>query len=735
LVTLTGFGGVGKTRLAMRVVTDMRRAVRDGVVFVPLSTVVDPGWVTQTIIDAIGLCDMSTKDQTVPLVEYLQPRDTLLVIDNCEHLVDAVARLVDRLMVSCPRLRVLATSREALRIQGELVYVVAPLGVPPEEDVEGSLFQYDAVELFVERAHTVVPDFAFTDASRTLVAALCRRLEGMPLAIELATGRLRTMSLAELSAHLTDRWELLGRGGRTAPDRQQTMAACIEWSYELCTEVEREVWGRASVFSEGFEREALTAVCADEAGSEHFIDALSALVEKSVIETRADEDRTWFRMLPPLAERGLVRLREQGQLDEVRRRHRDWYADLAARAWKDWVSQRQMMWVWRLRRAWPNLRIALDFCCVQPGEADVGAQMAVDLLEFLTGEGLIRAGRLWADRLLSTPALSQKARVQALIAACWFAALQGDTQRASRLLDDAYQLATPMPDEQLRALVDQAGSLVSLSADDLPRSIELARTALEVFERVGEPAQVARTLGMLATFHTLNGEQDAALDDHHACLAITEPVGEAWFQSYSLWLAGLALWRGGDDAGAIEALKQSLGLKRSLGGRLGIGMALEALACVHAVGDAERALTLLASAQNEWDLMEWSTEPLHGLSAQREECRRVVRSRLSDRAYQAAWDRGRALDEQAAIGFALEETASARPTSRAMAAELGVLTRRQREVAGLVAQGMTNKEIARALVVSQRTAEAHVENILSRLGFTTRGQISTWIADQRPSGD
>jgi serine/threonine-protein kinase PknK len=235
LVTLTGFGGVGKTRLAVRVATDLRRAFPDGVAFVPLATQTDPELVAQSIVTALGIQGRSTRAVTSSLVEYLAGRTMLIVLDNCEHLIDASAVLSDTLLRTCPDLRLLVTSREPLRIQGEAIHPVAPLSIPGDDDGDASLMEFEAVSLFVDRARAIVPEFELAADNRRAVAGIVSQLEGIPLAIELAAGRLRAMSPAELQRDLTRRWDLLSRGSRAAPDRQRTMKACIEWSFDLCT--------------------------------------------------------------------------------------------------------------------------------------------------------------------------------------------------------------------------------------------------------------------------------------------------------------------------------------------------------------------------------------------------------------------------------------------------------------------------------------------------------------------
>ena len=294
LVTLTGFGGIGKTRLALRMATELRR-VFDGVYVVPLGGVTDPDAVPEQIAAALGLQGRSA---TITVVEYLRARSVLLVLDNGEHVVEVVAVVADTLLRTCPGVHILATSRESLRIDGEVEYPVLPLTVPEHETGQQSLHQYEAVQLFVDRARAIVPGFVLTDENRAAVAAISRKLEGIPLAIELAAARLRTFSPAELDARLTGRWELLSRGGRTAPNRHRTMAACVEWSFDLCTPAERLLWAKAAVFVDGFELGAAVSVCSDPDDGEPIEETLASLVEKSVVTATQYQGVNRYRMLP-----------------------------------------------------------------------------------------------------------------------------------------------------------------------------------------------------------------------------------------------------------------------------------------------------------------------------------------------------------------------------------------------------------------------------------------------------
>ena len=274
--------------------------------------------------------------------------------------------VADTLLRTCPGVRILATSREPLRIDGEVDYPVLPLTIPGRESGGEPLQQYEAVQLFLDRAGAIVPDFALTDDNRAAVAAISRKLEGIPLAIELAAARLRAFSPTELNAHLTDRWEFLGRGSRIAPYRHSTIAACIEWSFDLCTPAERLLWAKAAVFVDGFELDAAVSVCSDPDDDEPIEETLASLVEKSVVTSTQHEVVNRYRMLPPIRHRGRVELARIGRDAELRRRHKDFYLGLVARANEDWFGPRQLDWIGRLRRERGNIAKALELCAVEP---------------------------------------------------------------------------------------------------------------------------------------------------------------------------------------------------------------------------------------------------------------------------------------------------------------------------------------------------------------------------------
>ncbi|MFA6576976.1 MAG: helix-turn-helix transcriptional regulator, partial [Nocardioides sp.] len=445
------------------------------------------------------------------------------------------------------------------------------------------------------------------------------------------------------------------------------------------------------------------------------------------------EERTRFRMLPPIRHRGITHLREGDELLDLRRRHRDWYLDLSIRTSENWMSREQVEHMDRLRRELGNVQTALEFCCSSAEEARVGLEMGAQTLEFGLADGVFRESRVWFDRLLARDTEPSDTRARALRTASWFAAMQGDLSRAAELLEEGRALAEEYGG-RTGVLLTQTAAFVAMFSGELDAAAVQFEAALAGFTALGDTSQAAHTLALSALNHTFRQDYPAALDAHRDCLALTEPVGEWWYRSYSLWIAGLALWADGraDEGAALE--KESLRLKRRTHDRLGIGTSVEALAWMGADRDPRHAARMLGAAQGIWDRIETSTEALAGLHVAHVGCVRTCVAALGEDAYAEAFEEGRRLDPAAAIDLALEEAApvraaAAKAVRRRSGGATGTLTPRERQIAALVATGMSNKDIASSLVISKRTAETHVEHILTKLGFTNRNQIAAWMME------
>ncbi|HEY3958612.1 MAG TPA: LuxR C-terminal-related transcriptional regulator [Streptosporangiaceae bacterium] len=732
LVTLTGIGGVGKTRLALRAAAELRRAFRDGVWLVQLDELRDQALVAQAVAGALGLQDRTGYASAATLADYLAGQQLLLVLDNCEHLVDAVAKLADLLLRAAPGLRVLATSRESLNMTGETVLAVPPLRVPERERrlAVADLARFSAVNLFVERAARVVTGFALSEANMAAVAGICRRLEGLPLAIELAAAWLPVLSPEQIDARLGDRLGLLTRGSRTLPARQQTLRTSIEWSYELCSQAEQLLWARLSVFAGGFELDAAEGICTDlRLAAEEVLELLAALAGKSVLIAVHGEDVARYRLPETLRDYGHERLQESGEYTALRRRHRDWHEQLARRVDIDWLSPQIADLTARLFREHANVQAAQDFCQSEPGEAEAGLRIAVHVWFFFCWiSGYVSEGQYRLGQVLDRASEPTVWRAQGLLLASFLAAVGGDRDAVQPLLDEGTSLAGQLNDPATRALAAWVAGHVCLFAGALPQAIAHAEDGLAVLPADIPGRQRAHLLICLATAAGLAGDEERAVACHRELAAVTE-VGSEYirhaYSAYSLWALGAAAWRRGDLDRATALQQQSLRLRRD--DRMGSIFCLEALAWVAASRrQHERAAVLLGAATGPLQSMGTTLDGNQHVADYHRDCERQATQALGEAAFQAAYHRGLELSAEDVLAYALQQP-SKKPPTPAVSEEVP-LTPRELQVARLIAGGRSNKEIAAELVISQRTAENHVEHILTKLGFTSRAQVAAWVA-------
>jgi predicted ATPase/DNA-binding CsgD family transcriptional regulator len=725
LVTLTGMGGVGKTRLALRAGAGLRRAFPDGVWFARLAELTDPALVPSTIAAALGL-----RDGAAGLTEYLAEKRLLLILDNCEHLVDACAVLAAKLLSATSAVRILATSRQLLRADGEQVLVVPPLPVPGGA---GEARHGESVALFADRAVAVLPGFQVDSGNRELVTRVCRRLDGIPLAIELAAVRLRVLSLEQILHRLDDRFRLLTTGKRTALPRQQTLEATIEWSFELCTPEEQRVWTAMSVLAGGFDLEAAEAMCAaDGIAADDVLDLVAALVDKSIlIRHNGTYGRSaWYRMLETVREYGGLKLGESGRAEAVRARHAEYAGELARQYEDESFGPRQLEWVERLRREHVNLRVALEYCIERPHLAEQARKMASALRDFWYAGGFVLEGHRWLVAVLALDGEPTPSRARAL-EACAFMALQtGQHEAAHEMLVELRTLGERFGDEQARAGYAQCSGMSRFFDGDLVGGRARLEKALEAYRRLGHQRQVCNTLILLSAV-TFFLEDPAGARIAEDALAICETQQANWSKPYALWAVAIHEWRRGDHRRATALLLEVVAMR--LGDRTQLAFALSALAwCAGAMGQHERAAGLLGSARAVWRLSGaeiGATSPYLGFD---EQCAERARQEIGAEAFTAAFDATAHAGLDEVISFALAEKAGKpRRHVRRAAGPPGGLTPREREIAGLVAEGLSNREIAARLVIAQRTAETHVENILAKLGFTSRAQIAAWLAENR----
>ena len=737
LLTLTGPGGVGKTQLALRTARQVRRAFADGVWLVELAAVRDPELLVHAVADALGLRDHSVRAPLAAVVEHLEDKQLLLVVDNCEHLLDACAVVVAKLLSAAGRLRVLATSRQSLRVEGEHILRVDPLPAPDPERLDRTVRDYEAVRLFAERAAVAVAGFEVTADNQAAVAAICHRLDGMPLAIELAAARLQTLSPDQLLRRLEDRFPLLVAGSHAALPRHRTLRAAIDWSFELCEPEERTLWARASVFVGGFDLDAAEAICAGGAIEPgRMFDAVAGLVDKSILTKQDHRRRARYQMLDTLHQYGRDRLRETGEEAELRRRHRDYYLALAERSETEWFGPDQVEIAERTRREHANLRVALEFCLSTPGETRAGLRLAAALYFYWDGCGALVEGRRWLDRALALDSAPTAARAKALWTSAHIAIGLGAYPSAARMADQCRALALRLGDASLLAYAVRVLGIAAVMTGDHPRGVTLFEEALAGFDALGElNCTVLLCHQELAFTLVSQGEFARAVALCRSSIATCERHGEQWVRTYALYVLGYAEWSLGELDRATAHAREALRLKTVFHDLAGVAQVVDLLGWIAAAGDSPRAATLLGAVQRIWESLGGQARfGAQSWIGPAQACERQARRALGDRAFDAAFARGTGLGLDEAVAYALGEKPQPAKALAAGNAE-PPLTRRERQVAELVTQGLTNKQIADQLVIAQRTAEGHVERILAKLGLHNRTRLAAWMAEQRETRD
>lgn len=729
MLTLTGVGGVGKTRLALKIATDVERGFSDGVWLVELADITDKHLIAPRIVDVLG-GRLQRSSPVTALCEFLADRQLLLVLDNCEHLLEATAALAAQLLRAAPAVRILATSRQPLGIPGESIQDIPPMPVPGGQTQAGpgSLMRYDAVTLFVERAAALRPDFTLTDDNAEVVSRLCRSLEGIPLAIELAAVWLRSMSLEQILSRLDDQLGLLRMGRRAVHPRHQTLHAALDWSYQLCSPKEQLLWARLSVFSGSLDLKAAEDVCAgDGLDRPEILEMLSRLVDKSIIIRTADKGGpVRYRLLEILRQYGRQLLVQSGQERAVLRQHRDWYLHLAEEGEVASWSSRQAEWLIRLGKDRSNLRAAVEFSLAEPG----GGRSALTIASavFWVAVGGVTEVRHWLDQALAGAPEPSSARAKALWAKAWYGLLQGDQAEAGPALAECRQLALELGDDTALSWATEGEGQAALFRRDLPKAVELLSDALDRHRSHADVRGIAVCLFMLAQATSWLGDPRSA-NLGEELLALCEEKELSWFGTYALWVLGLEMFRQGNLPRATNLIQRSAKRRYAFHDQLGVALCIEVLAWIAGAENRHaQAAELFGAARVFWRAV--GASPYKHLVAQHELYMTQAQESLSATAFDAAVSRGERLGPSDVISLALTEP----PTAQDSATGSTPLTRREREVALLVAQGLSNREIATHLVIAQRTAESHVQNILVKLGFRSRTQLRPWAAEQLLQG-
>ncbi|MFN8526813.1 MAG: LuxR C-terminal-related transcriptional regulator [Chloroflexota bacterium] len=845
LVTLVGAPGVGKTRLSLEIARALLDSYPEGVWLVELAALADPGLVPQALATILGVREQPHRSLTETLVDVLRDQRVLALLDNCEHLVLAAATLAESLLRSCPGVHILATSREPLAIEGELTWGVPSLSVAvtdgaPRSD-PGSIATVESAEatrLFVERARAAVPTFELTVQNAADIAQICARLDGIPLAIELAAARSRALSVAQIAARLDDRFRLLTNGSRTALPRQQTLRGTVDWSYELLSGAERSMLRWLAVFAGGFTLDAIEgdsflgldsadaklAPSASGSTSRPATDLLTSLVDKSLVQV--DESYAGgrrFRLLETIRQYGQEKLVAHGELTRVRGWHRDFYLALAEDANTHLIGPGQKEALARLEREHDNLRAALAWCLEEAGHLDPERIRNSSDLTLQRTESAVRiAGALWRfwwmyghlaeggrslDRALSVPSTDNtpdglSARATAHFGAGHMAGHLGDYRSAITHSSQALALWRKVGNDSgtTRALHRLGNFLVHVGETE--RGIALCNEAVELARRVGHAFDLSMSLHTLSVARWILGhlELSAALCEEG--LALCRTVGYAAGVSFELRLLSRSVGNLGDPERATRLVEEALAISEDLGDKGGIAEAYKDLAHIARVaGDPERGLAMLRvslplhRALGERWLIALSLHDLAGVMTLRgvrspamptanrtarasaRECLvaaarlfaaaealrntcgvvlpvpiqraherdiAVLRDQLGSDGLSIASAEGQAMSYHDAIEYALKIAAPAEPepgtnepaSARQTAVEArSVLTNRERAVARLLARGHTNRRIAEELILSERTVDTHVHNILGKLELTSRAQVAVWAVENGLTGD
>lgn len=791
-LTLCGAGGIGKTRLALRVLAEAADMFPDGTWFVELDDLRQPDLVVARVASAIGVAEEPRRPLLDTLSDAVRPRRLLLALDNCEHLIEACAALCQHLLASSPGLSMIATSREPLRVAAETVWQVPPLSVAPDGELAApeDAYDYESIRLFADRAAAAVPGFTLGPASAAAAAALCRALDGMPLAIELAAARVRALSVEQIAARLADRFALLTTGDRTAPPRQRTLRAAIDWSYDLLTTKERILLRRLSVFA-GWSLEMAEQVCSDAAiPGREMLDLIAALVDKSLVVLQPEVlGQARYRLLDTIRDYGAGRLADAGESETFQLRLRDYTLAVAERNLATGMA--------RVPAAWPervdifrrydveaaNLLQVLSRCLAD-ADAETGLRICTAVRPTWLVRGTFTEGVEWFDSFLAldAPAVPARVRGAALVGRAQLA-LPSDPAAAESRAEEGLELCREAGDDYWTATVLNLLGEIALHTGRTDEAASRADQALSVAQASGDGWNEGYALGTRAAIAGSLGRLREAQQLGTASLAVMRRIDQQWGAARALlglgdlarlrgdpgyaharYLEALAILREIDarpqiarcqaglgrvamDLGSIglarQHLTESIRLSLSTGARIGVARGLEAFAAL-AVREHQPELAVQLAAATTTLRKAAGLPALPGARAERYLA--PVRH-LGTPAVARLWAQGQAMSGEEAVALALAGPEGATGGRNAVSlaavgtyevatALPGTLTPREREVATLIASGRSNKAIAEELFISPATAARHVANILTKLGFSSRTQIAAWAADSHadPAG-
>lgn len=731
LVTLTGPGGSGKTRLALRVATQVIDRFPDGVWWIELAALVDETLVPQAIANAFGLREVPGQPLIETLIAHLRPKELLMVIDDWEHLVTACAYLVEKLLRACPRLKILAASREPLAVAGENLFQVSTLSLPESiEDLPVKLLESESVRLFVERAHSITPLWELTPQNARSVAQLCCRLDGIPLAIELAAARVKVLKVENIAARLDDRFSLLTTGNRTALPRHQTLRATIDWSYDLLPQDASLLFRRLAVFKGGFTLDAAEHVCSVQPlPLPSVLDLLTRLIDRSLVVTDDQHAEERYRMLETIHEYARDKLLESGESEHMHARRLDYFMKLAEQAEPQLTGPAQGEWLKRLKDDHDNLCAALEWSRGEHTDTLLGLRLAGALWRFWYMRGYYSEGsRFLQEAIRRDRSGSAASRAKALNGAGLLAHSLGDYDGAQTFLQESVELFRQVGDARGTAFALTNLGLQFYSQRKFEPATMLLQSSLDLARIAGDKQLVALALNGLGEISRYQGNLERAHELYTESLDLARASGDTQRILEPMFNLGAVAHRQGDQAAARSLLTEGLRISQHAGDMRLLVTNLGGLAGVWgALGDRERAARLFGAADRMRDEIQYQLEGIDRAEYDRDIS--FVRAAMSSESFETALAQGRVLTLEQAIEYALEpprEPAPPQPISIQPAESFGGLTARERQVAAHIAHGESNREIAEVLVVTERTVESHVTNILNKLGFTTRAQIRKW---------
>ena len=737
LLTLTGSGGCGKTRLALQVAAGLQDRFPQGVYFVALAPLDDPDLVLPTIAGVLGVPESGGVPLATILQNYLREKTLLLLLDNCEQIAAAGPALAD-LLAASPGLRVLATSRAALHLYGEQEFLVPPLALPEAGpgDPGATPAESEAVQLFVARARDVQPAFVLTPETAPAVAEICRRLDGLPLAIELAAARVKILSPPAMLARFAP-LQLLTGGARDLPARQQTLRGAIAWSYDLLTADDQQLFRRLGVFVGGCTLDAAEQVAggegppAGDAPAFHTLDGLAALVDQSLLRRRdTAEGEPRFGMLETIREYALEQLRAAGEAAAVRARHAAYYLALARTVALELRGPRQVAWLEYLEGEHDNLRAALTWALEQ-GAAGTALPMVEALAWFWSLRGYLAEGRAWIERTLALPGAAARTATRARVLN-WAGALayrQSALGPARTLLQEGESIFVEVGEDSGRAYSLTLGGVVTLYSGDPAGAWAPLEESVRLFRRTPDRWGLGLALRNWGEAAQARGDQAARRALLEESVQIFRAVGDNWGCALALNSLGAVERDVGANGRAAALFAESLAMFRALGDKQGLAWGLAQLAGVAGgAGDPERAARLFGVAATLLAAISARLDPVD--RAQYDQDLAATRARLTPETFAAAWQEGAALPLDTALALAVTPLASSAPAAPA-GGNTGpdALTPREIEVLRLVAAGLTDAQVAQHLAVSPRTVQTHVRSIYSKLGLTTRSAATRYAME------